>query len=372
MALVLKSDVSINGAALGDKHGIIGAVDWRYMLDFANGDFLKQTSGSKSSLDSDGITFSRGSDASYVDKIDRQTKIAVINEKRIHYSDKLKRNGLLVETKKINHFINSDQPKTQTIKFLPSTLWVMIWVEGAGSVTVYGAGVSDITGAGTQEEPLFFKSTGSISRDVVVTVNGSLDFVQAEYVTSTSSIGSKIHTKNSLVERQQETALVSSTLLADVFNSEYGSFLIVLDRYSIARSTTAVGSTNPVFEIKDSASNNSVSAARVLTTPFDQKSNQELRIRRFFAGQEQPLSFIANNDKRESIAVSWGGGVLTIAQNGRIVSATTPIGFTPDVLELGSSTSWTGGERRLDGIINKVALYARKLSTAEMVAITKN
>lgn len=324
MALVLKSDVTINGAALGDKHGIIGAVDWRYMLDFANGDFVKQTSDGKSSLNSDGLTFTRGSDARYVDKVDRQTKTAVINEKRIHYSDKLKRNGLLVESKKINHFINSDKPITQTIKFLPQTLWVMVWVEGTGSVTVNGIGVSDVTGAGTQEEPLVFKNTGSVGRDVLVTINGSLDFVQAEYMVSSASIGSKIHTENNLVERQQETALVSSTLMADAFKSDYGSFLIVLDRYTIARSSTLIGSTNPIFEIKDSANNNSVSTARVLTVPFTQKTNQELRIRRFFTGIEQPLSFIPNNDRRESIAVSWGDGVLTIAQNGRIVSTTTP------------------------------------------------
>lgn len=372
MALVLKSDVAINGAALGDKHGIIGATDWRYMLDFANKEYLSQTAAGKIPLSGDGITFTRASSATYVDKSDRQLKTAAINEKRIHYSERLKRNGLLMESKKINHFINSDNPQTQTIRLVPSTYWVMVWVEGTGSVTVTGAGVSDAAGSGTQDSPIVFKNSGAISRDVLITVNGSLSFVQAEYVNNTTSMSAKIHTERALVEREADNAVISTELLSTAFSNGMGAVLLVADRYPIARIQPLVGSTNPLFSIEDVSGSKSISAARVLLGGFDDATNQEVRVRRFFGGVEQPLSFFANNDPSDKIAVSWGDGVVSVAQGGRVVSAALPDSFTPNLFEVGAATGWISSERRLDGIVNKVVLYDRQLTSAEMVAITKN
>lgn len=372
MALVLKSDVAINGAALGDKHGIIGATDWRYMLDFANKEYLSQTAAGKMPLSGDGITFTRATSATYVDKSDRQLKTAVINEKRIHYSERLKRNGLLIESKKINHFINSDKPQTQTIRLLPGTYWVMAWVEGTGSVAVTGAGVSDASGSGTQGSPLIFKNSGAIGRDVLITINGSLSFVQVEYVNTTTSMSVKVHTAGALVEREPDTAMISTELLSTAFSNGRGAFLLIADRYPIARSQPLVGSANPLFKIEDVSGSKSISAARVLPDGFDDAANQEVRVRRFFGGVEQPLSYFANNDSSDQIAVSWGDGVISVAQGGRVVSAVLPDSFTPNLFEIGGATGWINSARRLDGIVNKVVLYDRQLTTSEMVAITKN
>lgn len=372
MTLVIKSDIAISGAALGDKHGIIGAVDWRYMLDFANNDHVSQTPAGKATIVGGGLTFSRASSATYVDKDDRQLKTAAIDEERIHYSERLKRNGLLIESKKINHFLYSDKPQTQNIQLLPSTLWVMAWVEGSGAVVVTGAGVSDVTGAGTQGSPLVFKNTGSVSRDVAVTVSGELSFVQVEYISGTASVSSKIHTGGVLVERESDIALVNADLVSTAFVGGAGSVLITIDRYPISRSQTQSGSTNPILKIGDTAANESISLARVLPNGFSPQDNQELRVRRYFAGTEQPLSYFANNDYSEKVAVSWGDGILTIAQSGRVVSTTIPESFTPDSVEIGGATGWVTNTRRLDGIVGKVVLYDRRLSTRELTSLTSS
>lgn len=373
MTLVLKSDVALTTKALGDKHGVISVTDWRYMFDFANDDYVMQQSGLKTQKAfADVAEVTRSSIAEYYDKNDGVHKIAPIDTRRITYDASKRRSGLLVETKRVNYFKGSDVPVSQTAPLATGTNWYLLWIEGSGSVSVTGGGLSNKTGLGTAESPIIFKNISSSGQDVNITVTGSPSFAQLELIRGAAVVGSRIHTTTKIASRENDVYKVKPSILTGLFSGGSGTILINVSRNPILRQEPQIESANPIFEVKETSSGNHIALARVLSANQTLLENQELRVRRYFGGQELSLAKIANGDFEETIAVSWGDGQVFLSQNGRVLESSSSPSFMPDAIDIGKSLTWTGADASLNGIVTKLVIYDRHLTYKELETVTQS
>lgn len=370
MALVLKSNVALDPSVkpLGDKHGVIGSVDWKYMLDFSNQEYFSQSSGVKQKHEfSDFVSYSRNLQAEIIDKNGNAQIVA----SHIPRFSKIGNNfGLLIESGRSNYFLNSDAPKTQTVTGFTAgaTIQLVCFIEGTGTVTISGVGVTPINVTAYAGNPAIFNlenTNGSAS--ITATVAGNVTFCQITQARGGAKETSRIHTLDRSVAINTDEASLNS-LITDSLRSNFTVLMQVVRQPNVLYQ--AINDMSSVIEIANSA--NSHFSLIHLKAANSLNSSANARIRSYTDGTEKRVSMAPEiESKAKTYAFSISDNI-SWARNGVYLGMQEfTNNFDAASIKLGVS-AWLGGSGALDGIITKIAIYDRVLSANELETVSRS
>lgn len=252
--------------------------------------------------------------------------------------------GLLVFDAKANLVLNSTVPATQTTGILSPNTYTL-WVNGPGSAIV-SAGTATIAGqaAATNGAPNTF--TVSVSGTVVITVTGSLNFMQLE----TGAFGTPgVITVAATASRSQEV-LIATGALATALNGASGTVVVC---------TTIVNT--PI-------SNNPRLLGLTAATTFQDYLNIQATGQMV---QYNGSTLLSTTNSPAPLApikagFAWTAGARTIACNGvaAVSSATAPN------LSGNGNPQIGDGSPSMNGIITRITAWTTTLSPSVLTANT--
>lgn len=164
MAYIIKSDATLNtpANAVGNIHGYYGPQDYRAILDFSHG--IYELDGVANAL-SDLLSFTRASEARYVDVLGRE-RVAAGNEPRIHAIKESGVVGLLLERAHENYC--TGDADGATFSATASGLNLCLSWSGTGSVSIAGLTlIREVVEAGRTNR--FYTRSGAVAGTITVT-----------------------------------------------------------------------------------------------------------------------------------------------------------------------------------------------------------
>lgn len=190
MSLVLTSNREAV-SYISDSYGIASDKQWDFLADFStltfkngNGDNVSQGSVLTTLRAQKVNIFNTKGEVDYIKE----------NTPRLSYNPVNKEHGLLVEPKGLFYEFNNPVTGTVTIgKTLPTDL-MRVEVSGSGKADLTFSGIQSKHGMGTQDSPLYIKSSGQGSISATLTITGSVSKVVVTtqtaplYSNTTSSI----------------------------------------------------------------------------------------------------------------------------------------------------------------------------------------
>ena len=374
MSVVIKSDKKAT-ASLGNINGLRGSQDWRMFFDFENEIYQTKQNDTinsnyvltdvveavRSNLIGLPITISKSGVESKVDTT-TAVRTALLKSGRF---------GLLAEELATNYFLNSATPVTQTITLFASAVDIIVSCEGSGSVTVTG----DITESGTvitsTTPRIFTRTSSSTACNITVTVSGSLSHVQVElHAGGATTATSKITTTTEPTIRNREFVKVKQSLFDSLITNKNG-FTVLAQTIDY---NTVVNQKNQVSaRLGIEASVNKMLAMSGINPAYNLMAYTH-----FFSGTSVTTSSngigsradLKNLNRIQNNALSFGSGTVRHV-SGSIIVPDLAINDPVTATNI-NFFSYDGGYVGLKGIVTKLVVFDRVLSTAELVDITKS
>lgn len=365
MSFIIKSD-QVSSKSIGNIYGINADLDFSVMLDFSLNEYVQRINGKLESISfSDAVLFNRASKAEYREK-NGSTKIAEVNEPRMHYMPDLGVKGLLIEREGTNLLANPYTPVTQTVTIPLSSVvrGVVLSVEGSGTATISGDVISlNRTSASENNPQGGILAAGGSDKVATITVTGSLTNFQLELVTSKDGgICATSFLPSNVAKRERDVVSLSSSI-TDLIT---GDVTII---YNIAYNERVVSS-------------GITSAVNTLTASLKGESSTVFSQTFFIASGTSQMYYL-----KTSMPSTAGGTLRTrdLLTSGS-QKTTTALAFSSGALEPlqainGMSNSLTGTASAQEfgkmlfgdnicGVLTHLVVYPRKLSISEIEKVT--
>lgn len=357
MATILKSNSIANKFMFSALEAALPS-DYRASMSFAT---EKYTLDGTVKAIKDMIISSRTTTAGYVDN-SGDYAVAATTTARIHNSNSIGK-GLLIEGAFTNVLANPSTPTTQTItQTLGATSFFVVQVWGTGACAVEiktSAGALVETGIATEAQPYLFidKTTGIINAQVKVTPTNITHFQAYSNATATK--------KQTKAPAAGLVASDSITITPSVFSTVMATrneMTIVIKR---AEAKKLVANTYNLVRnaVVTNITDNSTAKGIFVGKNISGNSFGSLRVNQ---ATDVTIQNIESSGS-EVFAVAFNKTAVSLLQNGSVVSL--PITETSPVSRayLGGGAAGTTAS---DHIIKEVYVYDRKLTDAELLAIT--
>lgn len=303
------------------------------------------------------ITFSRASVATYFNSAGQMT-LSASGQPRFDYDPvTLEKKGLLIEFSRTNVLLNSTidgaNLATQSVSVTAQAYALTFY--GTGSITLSGAHVAVVSGAGsfpTRKTYLFTPSAGTLT----LTVAGTVQYAQLEAGALATSY---IPTAGVAVQRLAESYSMTGTNFSDWYNQTEGTL------HSVGIFTNDLLVNRPLVTISDNSTNEifsqGLNPSTATTLSFIVRDGGVEQVRINHAGiTTGAVQSIASAYKVNDFASSHNGGAVgtdgagTIATPNRIDFGSTPV--TPTL--------------RLGGHLKKFEYWPVRLPNAQLVNIS--
>lgn len=373
MSLVLKSN-KLATQSLGNINGIVGSQDWSLFLDFENGEYTKKNDGVKTKLTENQILFCT-SDKNLLTRPlteDRfGNKSVVTMQNQLRWWSASDRFGLLIEDSQENWFLNSSNPKTQTISNIFAGSLMTVSCIGPGSLIISGENITTITV--TEKTPFAIPTIQSV-RSINVEVVGDLTHAQVIRTAGIATMHTPIHTVSaklfsgsdsveidqslisSLIDKNKPVTIVFQTLpLANINDprSTYNESRIVFETPEI----------NAVFGLSKytdlSLANRFVSSFKTNNTYQSSGSGSKQEISEIGLTNTQVIQITA-----DLVTSSMNGGPLFRPANSTDINKFTRIKLGGGVV--------TPVHQSANCIFTKLVIFNRQLSDDEILDISKS
>lgn len=373
MTLLIKSDKAAS-KHLGNIYGVSGAYDFTALFDFERAIYKKRnTVGLLDSISlSDALVVEQDRSALYY-SADGLWRTANPNTPRIHYIADVGKSGLLVESYKLNLFLNSDAPVTQTISASYADPFVLR-VTGTGSATVSGA-VGNVTGNAEASDGVNVYGVFT-NGSVTVAVTGSPDRVELYRVLGTA--GSQVDftpvvTQGSATEHKGDVVKLSSQLFTDALTGSEGT--IVAQVTTLPFDSTGLASSQGVRSALTLHDSDPAFSGRFLMADLT-NGNAEAEQRLAGSTSEDGSSKVSLAGSRTfTLAMSYNGDIVSVSHNG-LEDSSTVVGMAEAAkLVLGARLSTNANyniSAALDGVINKLAIFDREIAPTEFKELSKS
>jgi hypothetical protein len=324
-------------------------------LDFANSKTLDPR-----------ITFSRASSATYTDA-DGLIKVAAAGEARFDHDPITGEcRGLLIESARTNLLINStvdgNSLATQdiTVTAAPRTLSFY----GTGTVVLSGAHNATVVGTGDYPVRTVYTYTPTAGT-LTLTVSGTVQYANDELGSFATSF---IPTAGVALTRSADLTSMTGANFSSWFNLNAGTFVVTADtKYTPGEASSFLN-----------ASNGSVSANQISIYANDLSSVK--RVTGVVTTGGATVTFGTNSPNGSYIAGSTTTAALAYATNdvqlaekGSLQGSndtTVPLPTAVDITSFQIGSYYALGNRMMNGHINRIAFYPKRLSTSELQAVT--
>lgn len=372
MSVIIKSDQSAVNT-IGNIYGLNGVLDFSIMLDFNRGLYKYIDGGALKDIGlADAIVLNRASKAGYKDR-DGVSKVAGINEPRIHFMQDLGVSGLLIEPPRENLLLNPDSPATQTITVSTtgSTKSLALSIEGTGSATMSG-GVEQLSRASaTQGNPQGAVPVGDTTASVTVTITGNVTRFQLESCTSTQG-GSFA---SSFIPSGQTTRAADEVMLSNTLAEKLGAARTVVCQFAYHdRLTKGFLAVINVFSLEDTtAPKGGLYVTRNLSVNTGAATQKTVAVKSGSTAIDKQNSMPSVDSRRITTAVTYstGGGDLVQAVNGLVKSIDgAASGFNVNAMTLGSKQALSSSSGEAGGVLTRLAVFDRKLTDSELANLS--
>jgi hypothetical protein len=296
------------------------------------------------------ITFTRTTTATRINA-SGVIESAAINAPRFDYDPvTLAPKGLMIESQRTNLLLNSNTLSTQnvTVTAVSSTLSFY----GTGTVVLSGVYTGTLVGSGaypTRSTLTFTPTAGTLT----LTVTGTVQFAQLEAGAFATSY---IPTVASQVTRTPDVAYMSGTNFTSWYNFNEGTIYTEASAPSVSGAYTVCSvndTTNSNRTLELSFTTNKIRSINVISSVATSVTSANT-----VSGSVKMATAIKNND----FALSING--LTAVTNSSVTMTTAVSGFA----------IWSGSygvsATPLIGTIKQITYYPRRLTNAELQAIT--
>ncbi len=366
MSFIIKSD-QVSSKSIGNIYGINADLDFGVMLDFSRNEYVQRINGKLEYMSfSDAILFSRASKAEYLEK-DGSTKIAEVNEPRMHYMPDLDVKGLLIERECTNLLANPYAPVTQTITIPLSSVihGVVLSVEGSGTATMIGDVISLNRASASENNPQGgILPAGVSDRVVTITVTGSLTYFQLEHVLSNG--GGNCATSflpNNVTKREKDVVSLSPVITDRIT----GDVTII---YGIAyneRINKGSGITSKVDALMVSLKGESsivLAQSFYIASGSSQINHIRTSMSSTAGGAARARELPTSGSQKTTTALAFSSGALEPLQS--INGMSNSLTGTASAQEFGEMLF---GDN-ICGVLTHFVVYPRKLSIAEIEKVT--
>lgn len=300
---------------------------------------------------SDIITFTRASTATFFNSSGVLTS-AAINVARLDYNPAtLAARGLLIEEQRTNLLLNNATLSTQSVTV--SAVAYTLSFYGTGTITLSGASTAGpLVGSGVFPNRVTLTFTPTAGT-LTLTVSGTVQHAQLEAGAFATSV---IPTTTTALTRNADVASVNT--LSPWYNASEGTTYFE----GVTFDTTS-GNFPRAYQFNDGTNNNVIQITRnngsgaarmsVVSGSVSQAA-ADATAWTLNATTKAALAYATNN-----FAIVANGGAVTTDTSGTVPTVTN--------LLLGSQV---GGVAQLNGWVRRITYYPRRLSNAELQAIT--
>lgn len=371
MAVVLKSNSKLadNVKPLGDKYGITSIVDWKYMLDFQNQEYIEKQGNVKVSKSfSDFVNFTRNTTAEQINQDDIATIVANNIPRFSKVANKM---GLLIESGRFNYFKNSDAPISQTVSGFTTSpnMRLVCFVEGSGTVTISGAGLVESQNLiASKDKPAVFSvnnTSGTVS--VTATVSGNVTFCQVSQNRGGAKVTSRIHTQANTSSTNSDDASITAAITSNL-TKDFTVVMQVIQQNHLLYD--GISHYSAYTEIANATTTNLATGNQKLAGTVT--STDSVRLRSYVNGVEGLVSIVPQISAKETTLAITVSDVASWARNGVFLgNQDFAQNFDVANIKLGQN-AWYGPSGYLDGIITKFVIYDRVLTNDELTTVSKS
>jgi len=373
MTLILKSD-QIASNSIGNIYGINGELDFQVMLDFNRGLYRYKDAGELKDISlSQAITLTRASKAEYKDR-SGVVKTAQANEPRIHYMSDLDVQGLLIEGARTNLFLNPNTPVTQTIQ-IPNTGTVQalaLKVEGTGSATMSGDVTNLSRTSATEGNPQGALPISGLSTiNVTVTITGNVTRCQLERTpSSTGGNYASSFIPADIASRAGDVVALSELLATKLATAKTVVCQFVYQERLVKGFAESIGVVS--LEDKNNAKGGVFLTRALAATSGDATQKTVVVNPGSTSIAKQNAMPSVDSRKVTSVVAFSSGGLNTIqAVNGSTKEVTgESIAINFNKMTIGGGDGFSSATGAAGGILTRLAIYDRKLTTEEIAKIS--
>jgi hypothetical protein len=294
------------------------------------------------------ITFTRSTTATFTGS-NGLIQTAAINAPRFDYDPvTLAPKGLLIEEQRMNLLLNTSILETQDVTVTAAAHTLSFY--GTGTIVLSGAFVGTVTGTGaypTRTTLTFTPTVGVLT----VTVTGSVISAQLEAGAFATSY---IPTVASQVTRAADIAVMTGTNFSSWYNATEGSIYAQADS---VRPTNLSPATR-VFQFDDGTAGNNIRSGSAATLQVINATVVQANL--------TPLPAIPFNGTVFNFASAYKLNDFASSTGGAVSTDTS--GTVPSVNQF--SLGGGSGAGILNGHIQRIAYYNRRLANTELTAIT--
>lgn len=368
MSVIIKSDqTAVN--TIGNIYGLNGALDFSILLDFNQGLYRYADGGLLKDINlADAITLTRTTNAGYKDR-DGISRVAILNEPRIHFMQDLGVSGLLIEPVRENLLLNPDSPTTQTISVpTAGAKAISLSIEGTGSATMSGDVEQLNRASATQGNPQGALPVGATTASVTVTITGNVTRFQLEICSSTQG-GSFA---SSFIPSGQTTRAADGVMLSNLLSDKLGAARTVVCQFAYHERLVKNFSANiNIFSLENTAAlEGGLYVQRTLAANIAGTAAQKVVAYQKGSVSIHKQSTMPSTDARvvtTALSYTDGGGDLMQAVNGMVKSIDGDNGgFNINTMTLGGKQGFTTITGEAGGVLTRLAVFDRKLTDDEL------